>query len=135
MFSYPQFPSPGPTVMPRALADSRKGEVPPFVWWIIGGILDGGKGKPPLVVGVSCVNSRPNLTTHVRVMFTTHVHVMFTTHVHVMFTTQVHYVLTTWRVWRLIRVTIGAECQRARLGCRLRPPFCGCVADSSRLEL
>jgi len=25
------------------------------------------------------VNSRPNLTTHVRVMFTTHVHVMFTT--------------------------------------------------------
>jgi len=29
------------------------------------------------------VNSRPNLTTHVHVMFTTHVHVMFTTHVHV----------------------------------------------------
>ena len=36
------------------------------------------------------VNSRPNLTTHVHVMFTTHVHVMFTTHVHVMFTTHVH---------------------------------------------
>jgi hypothetical protein len=30
-----------------------------------------------------CVNSRPNLATHVRVMFTTHVHVMFTTRVHV----------------------------------------------------
>jgi hypothetical protein len=41
--------------MPRALADSGKGEVHPFVWWIIGGILDGGKGKPPLVVEGSCV--------------------------------------------------------------------------------
>jgi len=48
------------------------------------------------VTDLTCVNSRPNLTTHVRVMFTTHVRVMFTTHVHVMFTTHVHYALTMW---------------------------------------
>ena len=34
-----------------------------------------------------------------------------------MLTTQVYGVLTTWRVWRLIRVTIGPECQRGRLSC------------------
>jgi len=41
--------------MARALADSREWEGAPFDWWHIAGILNGGKGQPPLVAEVSCV--------------------------------------------------------------------------------